>query len=79
MPTPSFHDWPGNHAQEALAADNLATLIASAGAAGVSRDGLVRAPHVPEESLGVLSRAMVTAGQVRVVKVGGEMVYRATG
>jgi Tfp pilus assembly protein FimT len=39
MPLPSFHEWLRS-AQEAPEADRLATVIAQAGAAGISRGRL---------------------------------------
>jgi hypothetical protein len=79
MPTPSFHDWLGNRAQEAPAADNLATLIASAGAAGVSVDRLRRVVGLPPEVLADVLKSLVATGQVEMLRVTGELRYRAVG
>ncbi len=79
MPLPSFHDWLGNRAQEAPAAENLATLIASAGAAGgISLDRLRNLCGLSPETLQDILRALTATGQVVVLKVNGQMVYRAT-
>jgi hypothetical protein len=43
----------------------------------VSREGLEKALGISPEALEDLLRALVTAGQVRVLKVGGRRVYRA--
>ncbi len=77
MPPPSFLAWLEHRLQQVPDAANLAFLIARSGAAGVSRDDLARALRLPPETLEVPLRAMVTAGQVQVLKVGGQMVYRA--
>lgn len=75
----SFPDWLRNRSErEAPAADRLATLIAQS-AGGVSRQRLAMALGLPAETLNDLLKALVTTGQVRIVKVGGEMVYRAAG
>ena len=78
MPTPTFHDWLGNRTQEAPAAENLATLIASAGAAGISLDRLRTLVRLSPETLQDIIRSLVATGQVVVLKVGGQMTYRAT-
>jgi hypothetical protein len=78
MPTPSFHTWLEHRLQQVPDAGSLALLIARSGAAGgVSRNDLARSLCLPPETLEVLLRAMVVAGQVVVRKVNGEMVYRA--
>ena len=78
MPTPSFHEWLRS-ADEAPAAENLATLIASAGAAGVSINRLRGLCGLSPETLADVLRGLVMAGQVTVLKVNEEMVNRATG
>jgi hypothetical protein len=78
MPPLSFHEWLGNRAQEAPQADNLATLIASAGAAGVSLDRLRTLCGLLPETLQDILRSLVATGQVVVLKVNGQMVYRTT-
>ena len=78
MPTPTFSDWLGNRAQEAPASDRLAMLIASAGAAGVPLDRLRRLCGLSPETLQDILRALTATGQAQVVKVGGQLVYRAT-
>ncbi len=51
----------------------------SPGRPRVPRKGLSTALGVPEETVEPLLRAMVVAGQVVVLKVGGRVVYRAAG
>jgi hypothetical protein len=76
MPLPTFHDWLRS-AQEAPQAEKLATLIAQSG--GISRDGLARALRLPPETLNDLLKALVAGGQVTMLRVNGELVYRAAG
>ena len=78
MPTPSFLDWLGNRAQEAPAADRLATLIGSA-PGGISLDRLRRLCGLPPETLQDILRALVATGQAEMVSVNGQFVYRAVG
>ena len=75
MPPPTFHDWLESRSDEAPAADRLATLIAGAGATGVSRTALAKAVCLPPETLQDLLKALVATGQVMVLKVNGERVY----
>jgi hypothetical protein len=78
MRGPSFHEWLRNRSDEAPAAESLATLIAGAGAAGISHDHLRRVVSLRPEVLTDLLRALEVSGQVTVVKVNGQRVYRAT-
>jgi predicted transcriptional regulator len=78
MPIPSFHEWLATRPDDALAADRLATVIASAGAEGVPADRLRRLCGLPPETLADVLKALVATGQVMVVKVNGEFRYRAT-
>jgi DNA-binding IclR family transcriptional regulator len=77
MPT-SFREWL-NRPDEAPAAERLAIQIALAGPAGISLEGLARAVGVPPQSLQDILRALVTSGQVTMLRVGGRLVYRAAG
>jgi hypothetical protein len=74
----SFHEWLGNRDRDASAAERLATFVARSGA-GVSRDDLARTLRLPPGILDDLLRALVTTGQVVMLKVGGRTVYRAVG
>jgi hypothetical protein len=65
-----------DRAQEAPAAENLATLIARY-PAGISRIDLARALRLPEETVEQLPRALLAVGQVVVLKVDGKIVFRA--
>ncbi|MGA2066492.1 MAG: hypothetical protein ABSG86_16065 [Thermoguttaceae bacterium] len=78
MPIPSFHEWLGNRSQEAPAADRLALLIGQS-PAGVSVDRLRRLCGLPPDTLADIIRSLMATGQVVVVKVGGEVRWRARG
>ena len=55
----------------------LALVIARAGTAGVSRDDLRKLTQLTPDTLEDLLAALMSAGQVVAVKVGGRLVYRA--
>jgi hypothetical protein len=74
----SFRDWLKSD-QEAPAAERLATVIGSAGATGISRGRIEKAVSLPSETLDDLLKALVTGGQVVMLRVNGELVYRAAG
>jgi hypothetical protein len=78
MPLPTFHEWLRS-AQEAPEVDRLATVIAQAGAAGISLGRLRRLCGLSPETLGDLLKALAVGGQVRMLRVNGELVYRAAG
>ena len=78
MPFPSFTAWLENRPEEVPDAGQLAFQIARSGQAGVSRDDLAKVLQVSPETLEVCLRGLLTAGQVSVVKVNGQWVYRAT-
>jgi hypothetical protein len=75
---PSFRNWLKSP-DEAPAAEGLAIQIARAGTAGISSEDLGRAVGVPAETLADLLRALITAGQVVMIRVGGRLRYRAAG
>jgi hypothetical protein len=77
MPRPSFHEWLRSRPDEALAADNLAMLIARS-PAGISPDEIGRALRLPLDTLNDILGSLVTTGQIVVRKVNGQLVYRAT-
>ena len=60
-------------------ADRLAMLIAQAGAVGISLDPSARLVPLPPETLQDLLTALTATGQITMLKVGGETVYRAKG
>ena len=74
----SFHEWLRS-ADEAPAADRLATVIAQAGAAGVSLNRRRRLVGLPPETLQDVLKGLVMTGQVEMLKINGQFVYRATG
>jgi len=77
VPTPSFTRWLEDRPPEVPDIGTLALLIARAGRAGVSLDRLRGVVRASPETLDNLLRALLTAGQVVVVQIGGEMRYRA--
>ena len=79
MPIPSFHEWLRSRSDEAPAADNLAMLIASAGAAGICLDRLRSLVPLSPESMQDIIRSLVATGHVVVLKVNGQMTYRTAG
>ena len=79
MPLPSFTQWLEHRLEEVPDAAQIALLITRSGTAGVSKDRLCKVIGSSPETLESMLRALVTARQVMVVKVGGELVYRTTG
>jgi hypothetical protein len=75
----SFHDWLQNRSDQAPNAERLAMLIAQAGAAGISRGRIEKAVCLPSETLDDLLKALVVGGQVTMLRVNGELRYRAVG
>jgi hypothetical protein len=74
-----FRLWLEHRPQKVPDAGALALAIAQSGAAGVSREGLARAVGIPEEAVDVLLRGVVASGPVVMLKVDGQLVYRAAG
>ena len=79
MPLPSFPQWLEHCVPEVPDIGTLALTIARAGQAGVSLDRLSTVIGSSRETIECMLRAMVRARQVVMVKVGGELRYRATG
>jgi hypothetical protein len=75
----SFHEWLKTRPQEVPDVGQLALLIAQAGAAGISPNDIRRLIPFPPETLDELLKSLVTTRQVMVVKLNGELRYRATG
>ena len=75
MRTFSFAEWLKNRLEEVPDATTLALVIARSG--GVSRDDLGRVVRISPETLDKLLRALVSAGQVRMLKADGQIVFRA--
>ncbi len=71
----SFHEWLEHRPEEVPDATTLALVIARSG--GVSRDDHHKVVRISPETLDELLRALVSAGQVVVVKVNGQRVFRA--
>jgi hypothetical protein len=75
----TFWQWLEHGADDPSAADNLATLIAQAGAVGVSVDRLRKVVRLSPESLGEVLNGLLASKQVVLLKVNGVRVYRAAG
>ncbi len=73
----SFWQWLEHVADEPSAADNVASLIAQAGAVGVSLDCLRKVVRLSPESLGEVLKGLLASKQVVLQKVNGARVYRA--
>jgi len=71
----SFYEWLEHRVEEVPDATTIALVIARSG--GVSRDDLRRVVRVSPETLDELLRALVSAGQVKLLKVNGQIVFRA--
>ncbi len=74
----TFHDWLRNRPDGAPAADRLATLIAQYGTGGVSCNRLRQLVPLSPETVHDLLRSLTATRQVVVVKIDGQLVYRAT-
>jgi hypothetical protein len=79
MPFPSFQSWLEHRVQEVPDIGSLALTIARAGQAGVSLDRLCGVTRASRETLEAMLRGLGTARQVVVLRVGGELRYRAAG
>jgi len=77
MRTFSFAEWLKNRPEEVPDATTIALVIAKSGAAGVSRDGLEKVARISPDALDELLRALVSAGQVTLLKVNGQIVFKA--
>ena len=71
----TFPEWLEHRVEEVPDAANLAMVIARSG--GISLDRLRRVVRISPKTLDDLLRALITAGQVMVLKVNGQMVFRA--
>jgi sulfur carrier protein ThiS len=75
MQRPSFQKWLEHRVQEVPDATTIALAIGRSG--GVSREGLEKVVRISPETLDELLRALIAAGQVVVVQVNGQRVFRA--
>ena len=75
----TFWKWLEHVADDPSAADNLATLIAQAGAVGISLDRLRKVVRLSPESLQDVLKGLLASKQVVLLKVNGARVYRAAG
>ena len=72
----TFRQWLEHVADDPSAADNLATLIAQAGAVGVSLDRLRKVVRLSPETLDEVLKGLLASKQVVLLKVNGARVYR---
>jgi len=75
----SFFQWLEHRLATIPDATSLGLVISQAGTQGIARSELLRRTRVSPDVLETLLRGLVVAGQVAVVKVGGELRYRAVG
>jgi len=73
----SFHDWLEHRPEEVPDATTIALMIARSGTAGVSREGLEKVARISPDTLDELLRALMATGQVRILKVNGQIVFKA--
>ena len=73
----SFRQWLEHVADDPSAADDLATLIAQAGAVGVSLECLRKVVRLSPETLDEVLKGLLASKQVVLLKVDGARVYRA--
>jgi hypothetical protein len=73
----SFWQWLEHAGDDPSAADNVATLIAQAGAVGVSLPCLRKVIRLSPESLDDVLKGLLASKHVVLLKVNGARVYRA--
>jgi len=73
----SFWQWLEHVADDPSAADSVASLIAQAGAVGVSLQCLKKVVRLSPASLDDVLEALLASKQVVLLKVDGARVYRA--
>jgi hypothetical protein len=74
----SFLQWLEHVADDPSAADDVATLIAQAGAVGVSLPCLRKVVRLSPQSLDDVLKGLLASKHVVLLKVNGARVYRAT-
>jgi len=77
----AFHEWMEtreHRIEEVPDVMRLALLIAQSGAAGISRQDLARVLRLSPDTVEDLLMALVAAGQVTVLRVNGQRVFRAS-
>ena len=72
----TFLQWLEHAADDPSAADNVATMIAQAGAVGVSLDCLRKVVRLSPETLTDVLKGLLASKQVVLLKVNGARVYR---
>ena len=72
----SFWQWLEHVADDPSAAADVATLIAQAGAVGVSLEGLRKVVRLTPQTLDEILKALLASKQVVLLKVNAARVYR---
>jgi hypothetical protein len=72
----SFWKWLEHVADDPSAADTVATMIAQAGAVGVSVECLRKVVRLSPETLDEVLKGLLASRQVVLLKVNGARVYR---
>ena len=72
----SFWQWLEHAGDDPSAADNVATLIAQAGAVGVSLQCLRKVVRLSPGTLDEILKGLLASKQVVLLTVNGAMVYR---
>ena len=75
----SFQNWLEHRLSTIPDATSLGLVINQAGPRGIARDELLRRTGVSPDVLETVLKGLLAAGQVVMVKVGGELRYRAAG
>ena len=73
----TFLQWLEHAADDPSAADNVATLIAQAGAVGISIQCLRKVVRLSPESLDKVLKGLLASKQAVLLKVNDARVYRA--
>lgn len=73
----SFWEWLEHVADDPSAADTVASMIAQAGAVGISVQCLRKIVRLTPETLDEILKALLVSRQVVLLKVNGARVYRA--
>jgi len=73
----SFSEWLEHRVEEVPDATTIALMIAKSGAAGISREKLEKVVRISSDALDELLRALLSAGQAMILKVNGQIVFKA--
>jgi hypothetical protein len=71
-----FREWLAHRVEEIPDAGRLGLVIAQSGAAGISREQIEKILRISSTTLDDLLRDLLATGQVVMLQVNGQMVYR---